>query len=75
MEDTWKNFNPRQYILENLSLDKQAKELINLYEKYFNITYQSSFSEKISNNKKWRNAKWYFIFYIKFKDFVKKILK
>ena len=29
----FKNYNPRKYILENLTLEKQAKEIIKLFEK------------------------------------------
>lgn len=32
MFDLYNTFNPRQYILDNLSLEKQAKELINFFD-------------------------------------------
>lgn len=41
MEKSYKNFKPRQYIIKNLSLEKQAKELISFY----------------SNPEQWNNLK------------------
>jgi len=55
MESSWIPFSPRQYILENLGLEKQARELIGLYSKYFNISYEAGKKEPIRNDKKWRN--------------------
>lgn len=75
IEKNWKEFTPRQYILENLSLKKQAQDFINLYKTHFGLTYDSGLHEKLLNNKKWKNSQWYFILYIRFKDFIKKILK
>lgn len=55
METDWEKLLPRQYILENLGLEKQARELLYLYTKYFNIKYSDGQKETLRNNKKWRN--------------------
>ena len=53
------NFTPRKFILENLSLEKQAKNFIYLYEKEFWLSYNSWFKEKLLNNKIYRNNFYY----------------
>lgn len=75
MEKTWTNFKPREYILENLNLKKQAEEFLNLYKKYYGLTIEDGLKEKKLNNKKWKNSKVFFLLYIRFKDFVKKIIR
>lgn len=37
MEKEFKKFSPREYVLENLSLDGQAKKFLELYEKHFSL--------------------------------------
>jgi len=74
MEKIWNiSFKPREYILENLSLEKQAKDFIKLYEKHYGLSYESGFSEIKLNDKVWRNAKWYYQIYFDIKNLVKKI--
>jgi hypothetical protein len=76
IEKEWKNgFSPRSYILENLTLEKQAREFIKLYEKHYGLPYEAGFLEKKLNNKKWKNAKWYYLAYFYFKDIMKRICK
>jgi Glycosyl transferases group 1. len=75
MEKYWTNFKPREYILENLNLKKQAEEFLGLYEKYYGLTIEDGLKEKRLNNKKWKNSKIVFLLYIRFKDFVKKIIR
>jgi len=55
METDWNTFSPRQYILENLGLEKQARELLYLFTTYFNIKYSDGQTETLKNNKKWKN--------------------
>ncbi len=74
MESDWKNFEPRKYILENLSLKKKALDLINLYEKYFGIEYEKGLNERPKKLKKWRNSKIHMRIYFYMKDLIKKIL-
>lgn len=71
MEKNLDKFQPRKYILENLSLEKQAKELILLYEKHFGLSYEEGFDEKILRKGAWRNGKFYYVFYLKLKHLVK----
>ncbi len=73
MESNWKIFTPREYIIENLGLKKQARELIDLFEKHFNTSYEAGKTELLKNNKKWLNAKFKFKLYSFFKAMSKKI--
>ncbi|MBA7531355.1 hypothetical protein ES705_23567 [subsurface metagenome] len=50
MMDNLKSFRPREFILENLSLAKQANELVKLYEHY-GLSTEDGYDEKpMSNN-------------------------
>lgn len=73
MENAWTSFFPRQYILENLGLENQARELIGLYSKYFNISYESGKKESPINDKKWLNDTIKFKLYSFLKATLKKI--
>jgi hypothetical protein len=73
MEMRWKNFTPRKYIMENLSLEKQAKALIELFHKYYSISYEDGFHESLQSDKKWRNDSWHFRSYVWMKETLKKI--
>jgi hypothetical protein len=57
MEKDWQKFSPRDYILQNLSLEKQAHEFINFYEDHFHITVDEGKGEKLQNDDVWRNNK------------------
>ncbi len=45
MELSWKNFTPRKYILENLSLAKQARDFIDLYDTHYGLTFIDGMKE------------------------------
>ncbi len=75
MEKNWSQFQPRKYILNNLRLEKQAKEFIELFHKYCNITYEAGAREVLLTNKKWRNERFSFKFYNFLKGSAKKIQK
>ncbi len=47
MENDWQNFSPREYILKNLSLEKQAKDFLGIYEKYWGLSYRDGLEEKV----------------------------
>ncbi len=49
MLDTWQTFNPREFILNNLSLDGQAKALIEMWE-YWDISLPDGYGEKLLNS-------------------------
>lgn len=55
MELLYSQFSPRAYVLKNLSLDGQAKKFLELYEKYFQLSFQDGFDEVISIQKLFRN--------------------
>ncbi|MEI8248964.1 MAG: hypothetical protein WCG07_00500 [Candidatus Taylorbacteria bacterium] len=55
MESNWRTYTPRDYIVENLNPEKQARALINLYQKHFNISYEQGIRETMRNNKPWIN--------------------
>lgn len=73
MERDWSKFEPRKYILNNLSLEKQAKDFVNLYDKHYNISYEEGLKEEKLNSNKWINARFYYRLFSKLKDFYKKI--
>jgi glycosyltransferase involved in cell wall biosynthesis len=54
MEKSYKTFQPRDYILENLELRSQAEKFIDLYEKYFGLRREDGFKEKCDNTKDYK---------------------
>jgi hypothetical protein len=74
MEENWSSFEPRKYIIENLSLEKQTLEFINFFEKYQGISYKTGLDEKIKNNKKWRTARLHYKIYFYLKNIAKKVI-
>src|ERR1035437_5735629 len=74
MEMDWNTFSPRQYILENLGLEKQARELLYLYTKYFNIKYSDGQKEQLKNYRKWKNDSMRFKLFSSAKSIAKKVL-
>jgi len=75
MEKNWIFFEPRKYITQNLNLKKQAKDMIELFNKYYNISYESGKNECIKNNDKWINDKAYYKVFMYTKALIKKIIK
>ncbi|NCS98922.1 glycosyltransferase family 4 protein [Candidatus Parcubacteria bacterium] len=74
MESEWKSFSPRKFIIDNLNLEKQAKELLLLYQKYFNIFFEDGSAESSKNTKKWENDKIIFKLKTKIKDLIKRLV-
>lgn len=64
-------FRPREYVLENLGLERQARELLSFYDKYFGLKYETGLREKPLNNKKWKNGKLSYQFFLKAKHILK----
>lgn len=56
LEKNWGNLTPRKYILEELSLAKQARELIMLYETHFGLPHTPGLTETQKYFGKWKNA-------------------
>jgi hypothetical protein len=52
MEARWKEFTPRDYVLQNLSLEKQARELLEMY------SYWGLEAEKDNLRTQLRSGKW-----------------
>jgi hypothetical protein len=75
MELVWQSFKPREYILKNLSLEKQAKDFIELFNKHYGISYEEGKKEIQKTKNKWRNDKIEYKVYAKLKVLVKKCLK
>lgn len=71
MEQNWQNLHPRKYILENLSLEKQAKDMVMLYEKHFGLEYEDGFREKILRRGNWLNNKVHYRLWLKAKHFTR----
>ena len=55
MEKNYIQFQPRDYILKNLSYEKQARDFIALYERHFKLSYEDWLTETLQNHKKMRN--------------------
>ncbi len=76
MEVGWNiNFKPREYILENLNLEKQARAMIELFNTHFNMSYEAGKNESPRSGKKWKNDLWYFKAKIFLKDIIKQCVK
>ena len=75
MECSLGTFRPRQYILENLSLEKQARALLAMYEKYFGITFDQGRSDVACKRGNWRNNTLYFKIYMQLKRSIKQLVR
>jgi len=49
MQDNLTEFQPREFIIENLSLEKQAKELISLYDRW-GLHVEEGYGERLLSN-------------------------
>jgi glycosyltransferase involved in cell wall biosynthesis len=74
MEKRWKNFNPRKYIIENLDYKKQARDFLEIYDKYFGLSVVSGYQEKIMKFGNWINNRWSNKITTKLKDLLKNII-
>src|SRR5581483_2832911 len=54
-EKDWPTYAPRQFILQNLNLEKQAHEFLNFYQDHFGYSIDQGKHERLQNNKGWRN--------------------
>ncbi len=75
MELEYKKFSPREYIVENLSIKKQALAFINLYHTHFDLSFAEGSQEKVLYAGKWKNGKLYFKIYQTIKDNVRNLIK
>lgn len=75
MENEWQNFAPRDYILQNLSLERQAHQFINFFEDHFHITVDEGKREKLQNNNTWRNNTLWFKIYWRIREMIKYKIK
>ncbi|MFA6297468.1 MAG: hypothetical protein WC629_02800, partial [Candidatus Paceibacterota bacterium] len=71
MESKYSYFKPREYISENLNLEKQARDFINLYETHFGLTFSSGMTEKVTPKGSWRNGRLYYRFWYRMKECLK----
>ncbi len=67
-------FHPREFVEQNLSLEKQARDFVNLYDTYFHLTYEEGLLETLRNNNGWRNRSWWFKMITTFKEKIKTLL-
>lgn len=67
--------SPRAYIVENLSLAKQAGAFLNIYQSHFGQSEESLRNITLRTTNKWRNARFYFIVYQKIIDLIRKIVR
>ncbi len=75
MNNSYQDFAPRKFVQENLSLEKQALDFLDLYQKHFHLSLESGFSEKQLRNGKWRNAKLWYRIWMYIKEMIKKIFQ
>lgn len=53
MIDNLNRYAPREHILKNLSLEKQAKDFVELWN-HWGLTYEQGLGEKAGSSKKWK---------------------
>lgn len=78
MEQCYQQFTPRMYILENLNLQKQAREFVELYDKYFDLSREEGLVEKRFKQGRYKNSMWYYVSFFALKSklkFIKKLIK
>lgn len=75
MERQWKDFNPRKYIEENLGLAKQARDMLNLFERHFNLSFEDGLKERVIRIGKWRNATLWYRAFVFSKDIAKRYFR
>jgi hypothetical protein len=68
MESSWHTYRPREFILHNLSLEKQARDFVDLYQKHFGLSYDDGLKEQLLNDTQWKNGQWRFKIYRYLKD-------
>ena len=71
MNARYQSFSPRGYILNNLNLKKQSRELIEFYGKHFNLNYESGLSEQACSSGDWINNSRSRVFRARARDFLK----
>lgn len=69
------NFSPRNYIKKNLTLSKQANDFLTIYKTNFKLTDDTLQDDRLANNKKWKNASWYFYLKTRLKDAIRRIIR
>ena len=75
MEKNFLTYNPRKFILDNMSLEKQAQDFVLLYEKHFGLKYEDGFTEKMLKKGNWINNSFRYIIYFRLKKMAKKTLQ
>jgi len=55
MESNWRIFKPREFILKNLGLEKQARDFIEIFQYHFGLAYKDGLKEKLLKVGKWKN--------------------
>ena len=72
---TLSGFTPRAYIEKELSLAKQAKAFMELYQAHLGVSETVLRDTTLHSNKKWKNATWCFKFRTRLKDAVREIIR
>lgn len=75
MEKNLTSFRPREFINSSLSLEKQARDLIEIYHRYFGLSFNGGYNELVLRRGVWKNKKLYYIFGVKLKDLIIKVLR
>lgn len=56
MEEDWRKFEPRNFIVKNLSLEKQAKDFLNIYDKHWDTIKDDEFQSFDIKLEKYRSG-------------------
>ncbi|EKD23705.1 MAG: hypothetical protein ACD_81C00190G0006 [uncultured bacterium] len=75
MEKEWQTFKPRNYILNTLGLEKQAKELIEVFDTYYGLSFNAGKSEQLLASGDWINNRWSYKISLAIRSFAKGILR
>lgn len=75
MEESYPLFTPRSFIENNLSLEKQAQDLLNIFKSQYQVTDNDLLNTHLNNQKKWRNGKALFRFQQRLKDALRSLIR
>lgn len=75
MEKEAGSFSARSFILENLTLEKQARAFVDLYTSRFGLSYEDGLAEQRRSSGAWKNAGMHYRLYQLAKDSAKRILQ
>jgi len=58
IESHLSDFHPREYVLENLTLEKQAREFVEIFRRYHGLPFEEGLSERPLKEGEWDSGGW-----------------